>query len=167
MKDHLNFIMAIERLSLEIQNFNVIFIGENLNNHNKTLVSQLKKYNIESKVRLLGARNDVPKLLNLMDVNVLSSSFGEGQPTVLCERMLCGTPCITTDIGDSALIVGDYGWVVAPNNPQELCNHILKAIEVRQEEVEWNKRIFAGREHIVSKFTIEAMAESYKSAWRQ
>lgn len=167
MKDHLNFIKALGLMLKMKINFTAIFIGENLDIQNHTLVSQIKRYGLEEKVRLLGPRQDIPQLMNLMDLNILSSSFGEGQPTVLCESMLSGTPCISTDIGDSAVIVGDYGWIVPPSDPQKLSDQILKALETMKDEVKWNERVLGGREHIITKFTIEAMHESYLKVWKE
>ena len=111
-------------------------------------------------------RSDVPRLMNLMDLKILSSSFGEGQPNVLCESMLSGTPCITTDVGDSRIIVDSYGWIVPPRDHEKLCEQIMQSIGLMAKQTEWQERILLGREHIISKFSVEAMTESYRSIWK-
>lgn len=68
----------------------------------------------------LGWRNDVERVLSAADVFVLGSAFGEGASLALGEAMLCGLPCIVTDVGDNAAMVGDAGIVVPPRQPQAI-----------------------------------------------
>ena len=62
--------------------------------------------------------------MNGIDIHVLSSSYGEGFPNVVAEAMSCGTPCIVTDVGDSAFVVGKNGWIVPPRNVIKLTEAI-------------------------------------------
>jgi glycosyltransferase involved in cell wall biosynthesis len=101
-----------------------------------------------------------------LDLHILSSSFGEAFPNVVAEAMLCGTPCVVTDVGDAALIVGESGWIVPPKEPQSLANSIIQAFQEKQTNQQaWLLRKEACRSRIVDNFSMEKMKESYRRVW--
>lgn len=63
-----------------------------------------------------GEQLDARPWLAAADVCVMTS-LRESCPNVVLEAMSVGTPVVTTDVGDAALLVGDDGWVVRPNSP--------------------------------------------------
>ena len=75
--------------------------GNNINQENINLVDLINKHKLSNDIVLLNEIKDMPKFYNSIDVNVLTSSFGEAFPNVLAESMSCETPCLSTDIGDS------------------------------------------------------------------
>jgi glycosyltransferase involved in cell wall biosynthesis len=89
-----------------------IMVGSGIDSANERLVAMVQQAGVTGVVHTLGRRDDVPRLMTAMDV-LVSPSWGEAFPSVLGESMACGVPCAVTDAGDSALIVGDTGRVVA------------------------------------------------------
>jgi glycosyltransferase involved in cell wall biosynthesis len=73
----------------------------------------------------LGWRDDVVRVLSAADIFLLGSAFGEGTSLALGEAMSCGLPCIVTDVGGSAALVGDGGIVVEPRNPLSIREAVL------------------------------------------
>jgi len=64
---------------------------------------------------------DMPSVYNAIDI-VTSSSISEGFPNIIGEAMACGVHCVATDVGDSAIIVGETGVIVNPEDPQALAD---------------------------------------------
>ena len=99
-----------------------------------------------------------------MDILIQSSSYGEGFPNVVAESMACGTPCVVTDVGDAAFIVGKTGWIVPPNNPNNLAKKIEKALnEISKKN--WNTRCNKARLRIQKNFNINKMINLYNEVW--
>lgn len=67
----------------------------------------------------LGDRSDVDRLLRGADALVLPSRT-EGTPNAVIEAMATGVPCVVTDVGDTAELVGDTGIIVTAGSPEAL-----------------------------------------------
>jgi glycosyltransferase involved in cell wall biosynthesis len=166
VKDYENLLRAIVQLKQAKKAFRFVLVGKGLDEKNKRLASWLKEYSLCDDILLLGQRNDVPDVMNALDVHVLSSA-SEAFPNVLAEAMACGTPCVTTDVGDASLIVGDIGWVVPPHDSQALASAIQDALEQFTNVEAWQDRKVAARKRIESKFSIETMVAAYNHLWNR
>lgn len=164
-KDHTNLIQALRLLKAAGHDFRCVLAGVGMSADNPALMAQVQAAQLEQQVILLGPRQDIPALMNGLDLHVLSS-LGEAFPNVLAEAMACGTPCVSTDVGDAALIIGETGWVVPPRSPQALASALAAALGSRAAGT-WPTRQQACRERIQANFSLERMLESYRSAWLQ
>lgn len=164
-KDLNNLIEAFALLNRDNFDFHAVIIGTDLDYNNQDLVCMLNKNGLEERVSLQGRRNDIVAVMNGIDLFVLSSR-SEAFPNVLNEAMLCGTPCITTNVGDAREIVGDTGWVVRPKDPQVLAKTILQAAKEKQSNNDsWLQREAACRQRVVENFSLNEMLKKYKEVW--
>lgn len=164
-KDYPNLTQSIGLLSNSKDRVKVALVGNDLTYDNDVLKRLINENTCGECILLLGRRQDIPSVMNGLDLFILSSS-SEAFPNVLNEAMACSTPCVTTDVGDAAVIVGETGWVVPPKDPQALAKAILEAMDEKQHNTQaWQVRKKACRERIVDNFSIENMVAGYHQVW--
>ena len=163
-KDHETLFKALGLLKRGGRSFRCVFVGTGMHDTNERIQGYIEQEEIGDSVLLLGQRNDIPDLMNALDVHILSSS-SEAFPNVLAEAMACGVPCISTDVGDAVLIVEETGWIVPPNDPNALAKAIEIAVEERTNAEKWSKRAAAARERIAANFEIGAVVQMYCRCW--
>lgn len=142
----------------------IVLVGRDVDRNNTPLV-QLVPQALQRRFHWLGERHDIPDLMPIFDIVCLSSAWGEAFPNVLGEAMACGVPCVATDVGDSALIVGVTGGVVPPRNDAELCSALMDMVN-RGPEVSASLGQ-AARRRIEAEFSLDAVVEQYMNLYRQ
>jgi glycosyltransferase involved in cell wall biosynthesis len=161
MKDHPTFLNAAALLSKERENVRFVCVGVGEENYVKELYQLTEDLDISEKTIWAGGRSDMPAVFNALNIVCSSSSDGEGFPNVLGEAMACGVPCVVTDVGDSAWIVGNKGVVVPPKNPEALKTAIDELIEKANFDDNNRQEI---RQIIVEKFSVIQLVIKTKAA---
>src|SRR5690606_2510752 len=129
-KDHPGFVRAAAQLVRREPRARFVLIGNDCDAGNPELVGLVREAGVGDRMHLLGRRTDIPRLTAALDVATSSSSFGEAFPNILGEAMACAVPCVTTDVGDSADIVGDTGRVVPPRDPDALAAALAEILSM-------------------------------------
>lgn len=163
-KDHPNLLQALSIVAGRGRAVRCVLVGGGLATSNTGLVGLLAQYNLTSSVVLAGSRSDIPSVMNALDFHLLPSA-SEAFPNVVAEAMACGTPCVVTNVGDAAVIVGDTGWVVPPKNPVLLARAIEEAGDGFGGDNDAKRRIDA-RQRIEDNFSLEKMTEAYLHLWQ-
>jgi glycosyltransferase involved in cell wall biosynthesis len=164
-KDHENLFKAISILKQKEVRFSFVLVGTGMTLETSEIAAFVDNYKIKDHLILLGQRNDISSVMNAIDIHVLSS-LAEAFPNVLVESMACGTPCVSTDVGDATLIVGDTGWIVNPQSPQELADGILAALNCFADRDEWYLRKLRARQRVVDRFGIDKLIYQHNAVWR-
>ncbi|MFH0948845.1 MAG: glycosyltransferase [Elusimicrobiota bacterium] len=118
-KDHKNFLTAAVLIKEKIPEIKFLIVGDGeLKNK---LIKLAGKLGIADSVIFTGFRKDVPQLLAIFDVFVLSSHL-EGLCTSVIDAMVSGIPIVATDVGGVGELVEDgvNGFLVLPRNPEIL-----------------------------------------------
>ncbi len=165
MKDHLTFLSAASAVARQRKNVRFICVGGGSRaDYAEMLTERGISIGLADRLIWAGARSDMPAIFNSLDVSVSSSAFGEGFSNTIAEAMACGVPCVVTDVGDSALIVGNAGMVVPPRNPSRMADAILEMIDL-PEDVRRQMGI-AARARISNEFSLVKLVQLTEQALR-
>lgn len=161
LKDHKTCIEAIKVIKEKYtKNFILLLCGTNINRSNLELMKLIEVNGVKDNVLLLDRRDDIPLIMSATDIYV-SSSSGEGFPNVIGEAMACETPCVVTNVGDSAYIVGKTGKVVERQNPVKLGNVIIEFLKTKQ----YLEKRKEARERIKKNFEIKEIIRNYEKIY--
>jgi glycosyltransferase involved in cell wall biosynthesis len=119
LKDYRNLVEAAARLRANFPDVHFVMCGFGVTPDNQELVQWIAEAGLQTHCHLLGEQRNIARLFAASDI-ATSSSLSEAFPLSVGEAMACGTPCVVTDVGDSALIVGNTGRVVKPRDPDAL-----------------------------------------------
>jgi len=89
---------------------------------------------------------------------VVLSSVSEGFPYSLIEAMICGRPCVATDVGGVTEAIGDTGIVVAPRSPQPMARACLTLL--RDDSLR-HRLGAAARTRALENFTVDGAISTY------
>ena len=102
----------------------LLIAGANMDTQNLELAKIIKKYCLENETKLYGFTNEIELYILKSDLTVLSSKEGEGCPNIIIESMSYRVPVVSTNCGDSKLIIGNSGYIVPIKNPDLLAKKI-------------------------------------------
>lgn len=161
-KHQQNLLAAAKIVLQEIPAVRFLIVGEGeLKEELKELAREL---GIEQKVFFTGFRDDVPQILSILDLFVVSS-YLEGLGSSTLEAMAAGLPVVATRTGGIPEIVQDgvNGLLVPPRDSRELAAAMITLL--RDENKRRNMGI-AGKK-IVENFSVEKMVEGNIHVYEQ
>jgi glycosyltransferase involved in cell wall biosynthesis len=162
-KDQRNFVHAAGCVARTHSTVRFLMVGRGLDHTNAELTEWISETGFANRFILLGERSDVAVCLSAMDVFCLSSRT-EGFPNVVGEAMAMKLPCVVTDVGDAAYLVGDTGVVVPRENSAALAEGIERLLKMPVVD-----RISLGqkaRDRIYAEFTMERVRERFDALYR-
>lgn len=165
MKGHQALLQAAAAIVPRHPRARFVLVGHGVTPDNLALAEPIRDLGLADKVVLAGERADVPKLMAAMDVVVSASEWGEGFPNVLGEAMAAGVPCVATDVGDSASVIGDCGNLVAAGDAAALARAIGELLALPPEQ-----RAALGaraRERVRAQYAMDRVAALYLAAYQE
>lgn len=164
-KDYESLFRAISIFRLKTRKFVVLVAGGyGVGDKDNPFSKLIGKHQLEEYVVALGYVSDIVGFYNSLDLMVLST-HGEGLPRVIGEAMATGVPCIATDVGDIAKIVGKTGIVVPRSNPEKFSDAIrIMSSWTGAEKLQKGEQ---ARQRIIDEYSIDRMVVEYTEIYEQ
>jgi glycosyltransferase involved in cell wall biosynthesis len=164
MKGHVLFFEAARRILDAGHDVAFICAGRGVAVSNPDLAGPISRLGIGDRVHLLWEREDTPDLFAAFDVACSSSEWGEGFPNAVGEALAAGTPCVVTNVGDSASVLGPGGIVVEAGSATALAGAL---VDLLGRPAPVRREIGAlGRAHIQTHFSLARVADLYADLYR-
>ena len=126
------------------------------------LESLIKESNLESNVKLLGIRADIPEILQSADIVVMSSHF-EGLSLSNVEGMSVGKPFIASDVDGLREVVNGYGMLF-PHEDDKALSAIIQRLS---EDREYYHKVADKCWERAQMYDIHKMVDSYSELYRR
>ncbi len=162
-KDHITLLHAFVHVKEVFKDIILLIAGSGplLN----TIQIEIDNLNLTQHVRLLGHRNDVPRLIKTADLYV-SSSWSEGLGTSILEALACEKPVVATEAGgvSEMVIPHETGLLIQNRNPQLLAEAIIYMLSHPDEAKAMAKK---GKKHVEDNFTVQRMVDETISVYKK
>jgi len=154
VKEHPLLLRAFARVLVQVPNAVLVLAGGGSPAAERNLQALAADLGIETSVRFLGNIDDAARVYAGLDVHVLASST-EGLPNAVGEAMAAGVPCVGTDVGAVAQLIGDTGVVVPSGDERALSVAIAGLLA----DAPGRARLgAAARQRIIDEFSVAATA---------
>ncbi|BAN26925.1 glycosyltransferase [Caballeronia insecticola] len=163
-KDFSNLIRAVAYLrDRGLSNMQVLLAGEGP--EQAELLRKCAEAKLESHIRFLGPRQDVPDLMSAADAVVLSSAW-EGMPMVILEAMAASRMVVATNVGgvSELLPFGGADALAPPADPAALADRMQHAMQLSREEADAVGQ--RGRAFVEGNFDINKVARDWDGIYR-
>jgi glycosyltransferase involved in cell wall biosynthesis len=162
-KDYPSFLRAAAEVARQRCRVRFLCVGSGPDAYERQLRGLGEELGLGDRLIWSEARDDMPAIYNALDVMVSSSAFGEGLPNVVAEAMASGVPCVVTDSGDSAWVVGNTGRVVPRGDVQAIATATIDLLDaVAGGEIDRA----ALRQRVVRELSLDGLVERTEAALR-
>lgn len=165
LKDFNTLLRALVEFKKINVNFLCILTGKDIVASNVVLYEKVIKYDLVQNLKLLGQYDNMYNFYSSLDIFILSS-LSEGFPNVIAEAMNWGVPCISSNVGDSHLIIGEFGWVVPAKNHLKMAESLIFAYSMFEtQKDDWSRLKINCNKRISQNFNLETMFSKYSLLW--
>ena len=165
-KNHILLLETINKLiknNINPNNLKFILAGRDVNYNNLKNIYRKDIDNLLPYISFMGEVKEMNEFYNSIDFCIVCSSYGEAFPNVIAEAMATGAPCISTDVGDAKLIIGNTGFIVNGYKPINLFKTLIYILEINSNLFKIKSEM--ARVRIENNFSLENMIKKYQELY--
>lgn len=161
VKNHELFLLAAREILDHMSEVRFLIVGQG--DRKSKLEQMASELGIANNCIFTGFRTDIPEIISIMDIGVLTS-LSEGIPLALLEYMASSKPVVSTDVGGISEVVvnGENGFLAPPGNFHKLAEKIIRLVENKSLAAEIGKNAF---NTVKEKFSEDGMMDKIESLY--
>ncbi|MCI5164772.1 MAG: glycosyltransferase [Candidatus Electrothrix sp. GM3_4] len=150
-------LQAMPKIINKFPDITLLIVGDG--SEKSSLKAEARQLDVEKNVKFTGARDDIPEILQVLDIYLLPS-LSEGLPMGLLEAMAAGCPVIASDVGGIKSVVTNKETViiVEPGNVQDLLFAVICSLRKTYLEQSVACEVCSA---LPEKYCAEAMMQKY------
>lgn len=152
-KNHFLIVDAVHSIRIERPEIVVVFVGNGSLAYQQQVEAHAERLGMASRILWAGPSDDLSAVYSALDILSLCS-VTEGFPNVVAEGMCAGLPCVATDVGDVAELMGECGWVVPSGDAHALAQALLQSCDALPA---WDRE--HPRRRMVEQFSVDRLAD--------
>ena len=163
VKDHTTMLRAFKQVAESHPDVDLLLIGDGLLRPQMEATS--RELAINHRVRFLGVRRDVPRILSAVDIFALTS-LSEAASLTLLEAMASSLPAVVTRVGGNPEIVRDgvEGLLAGRGDDQGIAKAIQRLLDAPTEAAAMGR---AARSRVESCYSLEGTIGAYHDLYRK
>lgn len=161
VKDHRTFLSAAAHLAQDRRGVRFVCVGDGDAEYGRAMQRFASELGIADRVRWIPARPDMPAVYNALDIACVSSN-SESFPNVLGEAMACGVPCVATNVGDVAWLLGRPASIAPVGDARGLADRVRSLLDLDAESIAAVAR--EERAHVVAHFSVASLVANTERA---
>lgn len=157
-KNHELFLQAARRILEVRRDAHFLIVGDGASR--SRLEALRDELGLSGNVHFLGTRSDIPEVLSVVDVLLLTSHM-EANPVSILEALACAKPVVATRVGSIPETVhdGENGYLVAPGDADSLARRVAELFS----DAALARRLGQqGRRLVVERWSLDRMVEGYQ-----
>lgn len=161
-KGHPDFLRAAKEVKKRMPNTYFLIVGEGP--RRDPIEEDLLEMGLEDFIFLIGHRDEIPQILQDLDVFVLPSYANEGVPQALLQALAMERPVVATAVGGIPEVIKseEHGILSEPQNPKALAASIMEMLESPARAI---KMAQAGRQRIIEHYSLQNMVDRLEAIY--